>query len=69
MAAGDIALLALGASMAALILWAMWPRSRPGAGPRNNWRQRSADGIQSGRTEAAGDFDSPYLIAYEDSSD
>jgi hypothetical protein len=69
MTAGDIALLALGVLMAALTLWALWPRSRPRAGPGNNWRQRSGDEVQSGKTDSAADFDSPYLIAFEDSVD
>ncbi|HEX8621703.1 MAG TPA: hypothetical protein VF718_06995 [Allosphingosinicella sp.] len=69
MTIGDIASVALGLSVAGAVLWAMWPRSRTRAGPRNNWRQRSGDEIESGKAGAAGDFDSPYLIAMDVSPD
>jgi len=69
MTASDIAILALGLLMAGLIVWAMWPRVRPRAGPRNNWRQRSGDEVEPARTDATEDFDSPYLIAFDGSGD
>ena len=64
MTVGDIALLALGLLMAGLTIWALWPRPRPRAGPRNNWRQRSGDEVESAKTDATEGVDSPYLIAW-----
>jgi hypothetical protein len=69
MTAGSLIVIALGILMAGLTVWALWPRSRPRPGPRNNWRQRGADEVEPVKTEAAGDFDSPYLVALDLSGD
>jgi hypothetical protein len=63
MTAGDFALIAFGILTATLALWALWPRSQPRAGPRNNWRQRSGNEVSEARTGEPVAFDSPYLAA------
>lgn len=54
MTAGDIAILLVGALIAVFVAWTLWPRRRPWAGPGNNWRQRSGDEIESGKTRPEG---------------
>jgi hypothetical protein len=69
MTAGDIALLALGVLAAAFTAWALWPRPKWRPGPRNNWRQRSGDEVESGKTPPAGLEGVPYSIGPEGSGD
>ena len=59
-----LAILALGIAMAAFTAWALWPRRRLRPGPKNNWRQRSADDIESAKTDATGGNIPPETVAF-----
>ncbi|HEX8225311.1 MAG TPA: hypothetical protein VF605_15970 [Allosphingosinicella sp.] len=54
MMAGEFALLALGALLGALAVWALWPRRQPRPGPANNWRQRGGSEIESSKSDGHG---------------
>ena len=69
MTAGDVLLLALGALVGTLALWAMRPRRRPRPGPHNNWRQRSGDELGSGKTRPEGLEGVPHSIGYGSEGD
>ena len=69
MTAGSLAILALGTALAIFVAWALWPRRRAQPGPHNNWRQRSGDEVESGKTRAAELEDVPYSIGYGSEGD
>lgn len=64
MTAGSLTVLALGIILAAFAAWALWPRRRLRAGPRNNWQQRSATDVDSAKTDATGGNTSPSDVAF-----